>query len=70
MLHIVLHSMFYQVLDHTINDDQKVAVCSVNVKDEFQVVRHSIQEAEDYIGKCVDVLINCAGKFSHHLDTW
>ena len=50
-----------QVLDHTVNDEQRVAVCSLNVKDEFQVVRCSIQEAEDYIGKCVDVLVNCAG---------
>ncbi|KAL5266099.1 hypothetical protein ACHWQZ_G006675 [Mnemiopsis leidyi] len=50
-----------QVLDHTINDEQRVAVCSLNVKDDLQIVRGSIQEAEDYIGKCVDVLVNCAG---------
>ena len=38
-------------------------MCSLNVKDDLQIVRSSIQEAEDYIGKCVDVLVNCAGNF-------
>lgn len=50
-----------QVLDHTINDEQRVGICSVDVKDDIQNVRRSIQEAEDYAGKCVDVLVNCAG---------
>ena len=58
---LILTSDICQVLDHTVNDEQRVAVCSLNVKDEFQVVRSNIQEAEDYIGKCVDVLVNCAG---------
>lgn len=50
-----------QVLDHTVDDSQKVAVCSVSVTSDLQTFKLSLTEAEDYIGKCVDVLINCAG---------
>ena len=53
----------WQVLDHTINDEQKVGICSVDVKGDIQNVRTGIQEAEDYVGKCVDVLVNCAGYY-------
>ena len=62
------HTLLGQVLDHTINDEQRVGICSVDVKDDIQNVRRSIQEAEDYAGKCVDVLVNCAGILSRTKD--
>ena len=55
---------FLQVLDHTVDDNQKVAVCSVSVMSDLQTFKLNLAEAEDYIGKCVDVLINCAGMFT------
>ena len=59
----ILNSYFHtqQVMDHSINDDQKVMICSINVKSGVAMVKQEIQAAEDVIGKCVDVLVNCAG---------
>eukprot|EP00116_Pleurobrachia_bachei_P008046 sb/3468308/ len=48
------------VLEHSVSENQIVAICSVDIKSGLQTVKESISQAEEVVGKCVDVLVNCA----------